>query len=100
MDKNIVKNGETVVISIAGQLISSDRIEFDSVLADVFTTDVKAVEVELSKLAYIDSVGLGMLISLRDEAEKNGATVELVGPQRNVQTLLNMVRFDILFTIR
>ncbi|MBT4890062.1 MAG: STAS domain-containing protein [Rhodospirillales bacterium] len=100
MDKSVEKNGNNAVIKIAGQLISSDRSEFEETISDVFASGVKNLDFNMTEMTYMDSVGLGMLVTLRDEAEKNDAVVVLVEPQGNVKMLLEMARFDILFEIR
>jgi len=100
MDHSISEEGSKAVINLAGQLVSSDRDEFERVVSDVLQSGAENVDVHMSELTYMDSVGLGMLVGMRDEAEKHDVTVNLVEPQGNVKTLLDMARFDILFNIR
>ncbi len=100
MDHKIEENEGKTVVKLTGQLIASDREEFDGLINQVFTSGVKTVDLQMTDLTYMDSVGLGMLVTLRDEAEKHDANVDLVDPQGNVKALLEMARFDILFNIR
>jgi len=53
----------------------------------------------MKNLAYMDSVGLGMMITLRDEAEKKGITASISNPSGDVKDLLEMACFDRLFSI-
>jgi anti-anti-sigma factor len=100
MSIEIDKNGSKAVIYLLSQLTSLERSEFEGIIADAISSGAKEVDINMAELTYMDSVGLGMLVTLRDEAEKNDAVVELVGPQGNVKMLLEMARFDILFKIR
>jgi len=99
MDKQVEKSGDKTVISLSGQLIETDRLEFSGMISNVFASGAKDIELNMAGLSYMDSIGLGLLVTLRDEAEKNDAVVRITGPQGKVKELLEMARFDILFEI-
>ena len=59
--------------------------------------DVGHVVVDLSGTDYVDSSALGMLLVLRKEAVKSGATVELAGASDTVGRILEIAKFGDLF---
>lgn len=81
------------------QLTFADRDVFDSVIDKLLARKRNLVVVDLSALDYMDSAGLGMLLTLRDRAERAGAEVMLRRPRSEVRELLVLACFDTLFTI-
>jgi len=89
--------GPTLVLR--DQLTFDDRELFDTVIDKLLARKRQTIAVELSGLDYMDSAGLGMLLTLRDRAERAGATVVLRRPQAEVRELLVLACFETLFTI-
>jgi anti-sigma B factor antagonist len=89
--------GPTLVLR--DQLTFADREVFDTVIDKLLARKGRAVAVDLSGLDYMDSAGLGMLLTLRDHAERAGAQVRLRRPRAEVRELLELACFDSLFTI-
>jgi len=58
------------------------------------------IEIEMSKVDYIDSSALGMLALLNDRAKAANQTVALHNPSSAVQQLLEIANFDKIFSIR
>ncbi|HEY9199758.1 MAG TPA: STAS domain-containing protein [Gammaproteobacteria bacterium] len=56
--------------------------------------------VDLSATEYLDSSALGMLLLLREHAGGDQARVEIRGVGPDVRKLLEIARFDRLFSIR
>jgi anti-anti-sigma factor len=55
--------------------------------------------VNLNNTAYIDSAGLGMLLRLKEFAEKQQAKVTLLCASPSTYELLSLTKFDKLFSI-
>lgn len=56
--------------------------------------------IDLCDVTFIDSTGLGMLVSLLRASRSAGGDVVLVVPgDSDVQRILSLVRFDLVFTI-
>lgn len=87
------------VLALRDQLTFGDRNAFDEVVEELAKPGTTAVTVDLEQLSYMDSAGLGMLLTLRDRAERAGAVVKLVSPRGEVKDLLELACFDTLFTI-
>lgn len=81
------------------QLTFDDREVFEGVIDKLLARKRPRVVVDLSALDYMDSAGLGMLLTLRDRAERAGADVVLRRPRSEVRELLDLACFGTLFTI-
>ena len=86
-------------LMLRDQLTFADREVFDAVIDKLVARQRARMVVDLSALDYMDSAGLGMLLTLRDRAEKAGADVLLRRPKSEVRELLVLACFDTLFTI-
>lgn len=100
MKHEVKKESGKTVLHISDQLVAADRGEFDSVLPQVVSGNPGQIEVDLKGLTFMDSAGLGMLLTLREQAEKSGARVALTNPEGAVQEMLELACFDTLFEIR
>ena len=58
------------------------------------------IVVDMAKLEYMDSSGLGMLLTLREQVKGNKAEVVIARPRGEVRELLELACFDTLFTFR
>jgi len=58
------------------------------------------IVIDLSKAAYIDSSGLGMLLVLRDSARASGKSVVLQGASGAVRDVLGIANFHKIFAFR
>ncbi|NFV80667.1 STAS domain-containing protein [Magnetospirillum aberrantis] len=86
-------------LMLRDQLTFADREVFDNVIDKLLARQRRVVAVDLSALDYMDSAGLGMLLTLRDRAERVGADVVLRRPRSEVRELLVLACFDTLFKI-
>ncbi|MGE5481235.1 MAG: STAS domain-containing protein [Chloroflexota bacterium] len=59
--------------------------------------DIDALIVDLSRVASIDSSGLGALLLAHRQLQENAIPVILVGVQSFVRSLMNMTRIEELF---
>lgn len=88
----------TPVIQLIGRLDFTRRDEFigalDTFLSTVTTSEV---HVDCTHLDYVDSSGLGLLLVLRDRAQRLGSKVALIGCSVSVREILETVQFGRLF---
>lgn len=55
---------------------------------------------DLSKASYMDSSALGMILLLKDHAEKVSGKIEIHKPNESVNKILEIAQFHKLMTIR
>lgn len=90
-------HGPTLVLS--DQLLFDHRDIFDTAIDKLLARKHPVLSVDLSGLTYMDSAGLGMLLTLRDRADQAKATVRLLNPAKDVAELLDLACFESLFDI-
>lgn len=95
----IVDGAGEPTLMLRDQLTFADRDLFDAVAERLLSGSHPAVAVDLAGLDYMDSAGLGMLLTLRDRADAARAEVRLLRPKGEVKELLALACFDTLFAI-
>ncbi len=60
---------------------------------------VREIEIELSRVEYMDSSALGMMMLLRERAQSAGKSVVLVKPNPLISQILDIANFSKLFKI-
>jgi anti-anti-sigma factor len=90
--KAVVKPGKDIVSAITSEL----RQEFKSLVED----DTLEISVDLSGVEVIDSVGLGLLISVHNSLAKTKGKLEVFNTSKNLQELFKNMRLDKHFTVR
>jgi anti-sigma B factor antagonist len=93
-------NGKIGIIEIKGALVGdSDTDRFREVVADFIEQGNRSLVVDLQKVNYLNSSGLGALISTHTTYGKNGGAVKLSGLSNNVQNLLIMTKLIDVFEV-
>ncbi len=90
--KVVVKPGKDIVSTIAADL----RLEFKNLVGSGTTE----ISVDLSGVDVIDSVGLGLLISVHNSLSKASGKLEVIKASKNLQELFKNMRLDKHFTVR
>jgi len=93
------RDAATVVLHLRHHLAFADRREFLELVPTLIEDGVERVVVDLKELRFLDSAGLGMLLSLKDAAEKQGVAVSLRDPVAGVKTLLKLSQFETVLPI-
>ena len=88
------------MLECAGRLTIRDRKSVDRLSNDLTSSDRQQVVIDLSKLDYIDSAGLGILLSLREGAVGRGKRISIAGAANSVREILDIACFGSLFEIR
>ncbi|MGJ4891878.1 STAS domain-containing protein [Bradyrhizobium sp. HKCCYLR20261] len=86
-------------IAMSGEFTFTDHVPFKEMVTELFAVPGKSVVIDLSKLDFIDSAGLGMLLLARDEAKKNHRELILRKPIGQVKRMFSVTKFNALFTV-
>ena len=76
-----------VVVGVDGQLIVGNRQELKQKVLDALEAGDKKFVIDFSKTGYIDSSGLGVLVSLSKKIREQGGDLRLAGLNEDLQTL-------------
>jgi anti-sigma B factor antagonist len=88
-----------VIVGVDGQLIVGNRHELKKKVLDaVEAGDLKFV-IDFAATGYIDSSGLGVLVSLAKKVREAGGELKLAALNDDLRTLFELTKLDTLFTI-
>ena len=89
----------TAVIPVDGQLVKEYRHCFKQKALDALAKGAKLIVVDCERSGYIDSTGLGVLVSIAFACRKNGARILLAAVQPETADLLKVTKLNELFQI-
>ena len=91
--------GGIVVVTVDGQLIVGNRQELKQQVIDALEGGARKFVVDFTRTGYIDSSGLGVLVSLSKKIREHGGDLRLAGLNEDLQTLFELTKLDTLFQI-
>ena len=93
-------NNETLIIRLDGDLIGeNDGTGVLSIATDAIQNKVMKCVIDISKLRYINSSGIGVLITILTKFRNKGGEVYLLNPSESVQKLLVITKLNAIFQI-
>ena len=91
-------NGVTVV-QVEGQLIVGNRQELKDLVQAAVEKGDRRILIDFSRTGYIDSSGLGVLVSLSKKIREQGGELRLANLNEDLRTLFELTKLDTLFHI-
>ena len=85
---------------LTGSIYVEDAKEMRETLTSFIDKGQTSFLIDLSQVDYIDSTGLGMLVSIRKRAIQGGGNIKLQGLQGLVKELFEMTRLTKVFEIQ
>lgn len=92
-------SGRTVVLEVDGQLIVGNREGLKRMVLAALDDGARRFVIDFARTAYIDSSGLGVLISLSKEVRRAGGDLRLASLSEDLQNLFELTRLDTFFRI-
>jgi len=86
-------------VTIDGQLIVANRHELKQVVQDGLDQGARRFVIDFTPTAYIDSSGLGALVSLSKRVRQAGGDLRLAGLNEDLRSLFELTKLDTLFAI-
>jgi len=80
-------------------LTSSNSTHFKELVKARLEGHIRVVEVNCADLSFMDSVGLGALVSVQKIITPRGGRLRLLNPRPNIRQFLEMLNFQSLFDI-
>jgi len=99
MSLQVIKQGDVVVIEVDGQLIVGNRQELKQKVLDALEGGSRKFLIDFTQTGYIDSSGLGVLVSLAKRMRELGGDLRLANLNDDLQTLFELTKLDSLFQI-
>lgn len=93
------KDTSGIHISVSGHMYVEDASQLREKALEALGNDGRNVVVDMSGLEYIDSSGMGVLISIHKRCVQRGGGVTIRGLHGTVQELFELTRLTKVFTI-
>ena len=97
MGFRVVAKDDVTLIEVGGQLIVGNRQLLKEQVLDQFERGDCKFIIDFSKTDYIDSSGLGVLVTLSKKIREQGGQLSLVGLSEDLRTLFELTKLDTLF---
>lgn len=95
----VTKHDDATLIEVEGQLIVGNRQELKQLLLDELEGGARIFVVDFAQTGYIDSSGLGVLVSLSKKIREQGGELRLSSLSEDLRTLFELTKLDTLFQI-
>lgn len=87
------------VLRIEGQLIVGNRQELKTLVQEGLDRGERKFLIDCSHTAYIDSSGLGALVSLSKKVREVNGELRIAGLNEDLRSLFELTKLDTLFPI-
>jgi anti-sigma B factor antagonist len=99
MSFTMTRHGAVVVVDVEGQLIVGNRQELKQKVLDELEKGERKFLIDFGRTGYIDSSGLGVLVSLSKKIREQGGELRLANLNDDLKTLFELTKLDTLFQI-
>jgi len=87
------------VVAIEGQLVAGNRQQLREAISSEIDQGARAFVIDFADTGYVDSAGLGVLVSLSKKIREANASLRLVNLNEDLRTLFELTRLDTLFDL-
>lgn len=87
------------VVQVEGQLIVGNRQELKELVQRALEAGERRLLIDFSRTGYIDSSGLGALVSISKRIREAGGELRLSGLNDDLRSLFELTKLDTLFAI-
>src|ERR671935_3076052 len=91
--------GGVTVVQVDGQLIIGNRHELKDLIQSALDRGERRLLIDFSRTGYIDSSGLGALVSISKRIRETGGELRLAGLDDDLRSLFELTKLDTLFAI-
>jgi anti-sigma B factor antagonist len=99
MGFDVSQQGQVTLVEVEGQLIVGNRQELKQQVLEQLENGDRKFVIDFAKTGYIDSSGLGVLVSLSKKIREQGGELRLSSLNDDLRTLFELTKLDTLFRI-
>ena len=93
------RRGDATIVRVDGQLTVGNRHELKSVIHTAIEEGVRKFVLDCAGADYIDSSGLGALVTIAKGVREVGGVIRLSGLNDDLRSLFELTKLDSLFAI-
>jgi anti-sigma B factor antagonist len=92
--------GDLLVLRIGGQLMGGpDADALRATILNSIQQGTDRILIDLSEITWVNSTGLGILITSHLAARNKGGSLKLVGVSKRIESILSVTRLNTVFEI-
>lgn len=99
MNFEVTSRDDVTIVEVTGQLIVGNRQELKDDVLRLLSSGARKFLIDFKDTAYIDSSGLGVLVSLSKKIRERGGEMRLSNLNEDLRTLFELTKLDTLFQI-
>jgi len=99
MKVDISKSGTGARVCLVGSMYVEDSASVREQLIGLLEEGIIHLTIDLSGLEYVDSSGLGVLISIHKRCLQKGGKMVITGLRGMVEELFRLTRLDLVFNV-
>jgi len=92
-------HGDVTRIDLDGQLTVGNRQELKAVAQQALDDGARKLLLDCAQTGYIDSSGLGALVTIARRVREAGGAIRLAGLNEDLRSLFELTKLDTLFEI-
>lgn len=96
---SIDRQGDTVVVRLAGKIDMSRSPDFHKSMIELCNEKPVHMVLQLGAVSYLDSSGVGTLVEIARRVKSYSGKLTLAGPNARVRGVFEVTRLDRFFTI-
>jgi anti-sigma B factor antagonist len=96
---NVRQVGSVVVLDVAGRLVMGEVDEMRDTITRLLEEGSRSFVLNLSRVAYMDSAGLGQTIAAYTSVTRRGGRVVLLNPSKQTNQLLQIAKLVTVFDV-
>lgn len=97
MGFEVSKQDDVTIVDVDGQLIVGNRQELKQKVLEQLDAGARRFLIDFARTGYIDSSGLGVLVSLSKKIREQGGELRLANLNEDLRTLFELTKLDTLF---
>ncbi|QTQ13834.1 STAS domain-containing protein [Treponema parvum] len=99
MEMTIRKSGEVYIVDVLGEMDLYNSYKLKDLISKMIEKDIKAFVINLDKVDYIDSSGIGVLIYICTTVKKADLQLAITNVHGSVQKVISLTKLNVFFPI-
>lgn len=95
----LYQSDNELLVVVRGRIVLEDLSRLKQTILPRIARGIQNVYVDLFRVEYVDSAGLGLLIGLKMQSKSQGAAITLLDPNKIVSDVLTISRVDGIFEV-
>lgn len=100
MKIKVKEKAGVTILKLSGEMHGGqENLELVDIVKDLASRDKLDIVINLSKVKWISSTGLGILVSARSSLAKEGGIVKICEPNDRILGILQVTRLNVIFDV-